>query len=124
MKYINSLFFLFLSTTDAFVPTFQQNERISSSRNLKVGETAPDFSLQDQNGKTVVRSSIKKPLVVYFYPADSTPGCTIEAKAFGEKLQSIRKEFGADVVGISSGNVESKKKFADVVGISSGNVES
>merc|ERR1719221_1950971 len=117
MKYIKSLFFLFLGATDAFVPTFQQSRRPSSSRKLKVGESAPDFSLQDQNGKTVVRSSIKKPLVVYFYPADSTPGCTIEAKAFGEKLQSIRKEFKADVVGISGQGAESKQKFAEELGL-------
>jgi len=117
MKYINILLFFFLSSTDAFGPTLQHSRRQSTSRNLKVGESAPDFSLTDQNGKTVVRSSIKKPLVVYFYPADSTPGCTVEANAFGEKLQSIRKEFGADVVGISSGNLESKKKFADELDI-------
>merc|ERR1712125_299447 len=85
--------------------------------NLKVGETAPDFSLEDQNGKTVKRSSIKKPLVVYFYPADSTPGCTVQATEFNNEINDIRKTFGADVVGISGQDVESKQKFATELGL-------
>ena len=50
-------------------------------------QTAPDFSLVDQNGKTFTRSKNKKPLVVYFYPADSTPGCTVQANAFNDEIQ-------------------------------------
>ncbi|KAL7448354.1 hypothetical protein ACHAWC_000557 [Mediolabrus comicus] len=77
----------------------------------------PDFALVDQNGKTFKRSANKKPLVVYFYPADSTPGCTVQAKAFQEEIQSIRKEFKADVVGISGQGAESKQKFAQELGL-------
>ena len=63
---------LLVAGAAAFAPA--ANSRVSSSAlNLAVGETAPDFALVDQNGKTVKRSSFKKPLVVYFYPADSTP---------------------------------------------------
>jgi thioredoxin-dependent peroxiredoxin len=90
----------------------------SSALNLAVGETAPDFTLQDQNGKNVKRSSIKKPLVVYFYPADSTPGCTVQAQGFDNRIQEIRKQYGAEVVGISGQNVESKQKFANELGLS------
>ena len=79
------------------------------------GETAPDFSLIDQNGKTFTRSKNKKPLVVYFYPADSTPGCTTQAKAFQSEIQDIRKQYKADVVGISGQGAESKQKFASEV---------
>jgi len=79
------------------------------------GETAPDFSLVDQNGKTFTRSKNKKPLVVYFYPADSTPGCTTQAKAFQFEIQDIRKQYKADVVGISGQGAESKQKFASEV---------
>ena len=79
------------------------------------GETAPDFSLVDQNGKTFTRSKNKKPLVVYFYPADSTPGCTTQAKAFQSEIQDIRKQYKADVGGISGQGAESKQKFASEV---------
>lgn len=79
------------ATASAF--TTAPSVRQSTALNLKVGETAPDFSLVDQNGKTFTRSKNKKPLVVYFYPADSTPGCTVQAKEFQKEIQAIRKEF-------------------------------
>lgn len=100
----------------AFAPT--STTKAGSALNLAVGETAPDFALQDQNGKVVKRSSIKKPLVVYFYPNDSSKGCTVQTKAFNEKINEIRKEFGAEVVGISGQDVESKQKFAEELGLS------
>jgi peroxiredoxin Q/BCP len=64
------------TSASAFAPAATTSSRQSSALNLAVGETAPDFALVDQNGKTFKRSANKKPLVVYFYPADSTPGCT------------------------------------------------
>ena len=64
------------TSASAFAPASSTASRQSSALNLAVGETAPDFNLVDQNGKTFKRSGAKKPLVVYFYPADSTPGCT------------------------------------------------
>lgn len=102
-------------SASAFAPatTISRN----SALNLAVGETAPDFSLEDQNGKTFTRSKNKKPLVVYFYPADATPGCTVQAKAFQEEIQTIRKEYKADVVGISGQGAESKQKFASELGL-------
>ena len=102
-------------TASAF--TTAPSVRPSTALNLKVGETAPDFSLVDQNGKTFTRSKNKKPLVVYFYPADSTPGCTVQAKEFQAEIQSIRKEYKADVVGISGQGAESKQKFASELGL-------
>eukprot|EP00568_Trieres_chinensis_P006783 CAMPEP_0183297898 /NCGR_PEP_ID=MMETSP0160_2-20130417/5051_1 /TAXON_ID=2839 ORGANISM="Odontella Sinensis, Strain Grunow 1884" /NCGR_SAMPLE_ID=MMETSP0160_2 /ASSEMBLY_ACC=CAM_ASM_000250 /LENGTH=194 /DNA_ID=CAMNT_0025459795 /DNA_START=58 /DNA_END=642 /DNA_ORIENTATION=+ len=99
----------------AFAP--QLTSRQSTALNLAVGETAPDFSLVDQNGKTVTRSKINKPLVVYFYPADSASGCTVQAQNFNEEIKAIRKEYGADVVGISGQDVESKQKFASELGL-------
>ena len=89
----------------------------SSSLNLAVGETAPDFSLVDQNGKTVTRSAIKKPLVVYFYPADATPGCTVQAQSFNDEVKGIRSKYGAELVGISGQDVASKQKFAKDLGL-------
>jgi peroxiredoxin Q/BCP len=105
-----------LSSAAAFAP-LPAAQRVSSL-NLAVGEVAPDFSLQDQNGKTITRSSIKKPLVVFFYPADSSPGCTKQATAFNEEVKDLKKQYGATVVGISSGDVESKQKFASELGLS------
>jgi peroxiredoxin Q/BCP len=103
----------------AFAPASTSHVVASSTAlNLAVGETAPDFALKDQNGKTVQRSSIKKPLVVYFYPADSTPGCTVQAQGFDARIQEIRKTYGAEVVGISGQGVDSKQKFASELGLS------
>merc|ERR1712087_684759 len=54
---------------------------------------------------------------VYFYPADATPGCTVQAKSFNEEVKDIRKTFGADLVGISGQDVESKQAFAADLGL-------
>jgi cytochrome oxidase Cu insertion factor (SCO1/SenC/PrrC family) len=89
----------------------------STALNLAVGEVAPDFELVDQNGKKVKRSSFKKPLVVYFYPADSTPGCTKQATSFNAAVKQIRNEYGADVVGVSGQGVDSKQAFARELGL-------
>jgi peroxiredoxin Q/BCP len=108
-----------LSSAAAFAPLpVAHQQRVSSPLNLAVGETAPDFSLLDQNGKTVTRSSIKKPLVVFFYPADSSPGCTKQATAFNDEVKELKSKYGATVVGISGQDVESKQKFASELGLS------
>mmetsp|Transcript_5254 Transcript_5254/g.15282 ORF Transcript_5254/g.15282 Transcript_5254/m.15282 type:complete len:201 (-) Transcript_5254:152-754(-) len=104
-----------VTSTEAFAPSTPATK--STALNLAIGETAPDFSLVDQNGKTVKRSSVKKPLVVYFYPADSTPGCTKQAQGFNARIEDIRKTYGADVVGISGQGVESKQEFAQKEGL-------
>eukprot|EP00559_Dactyliosolen_fragilissimus_P009965 CAMPEP_0184859446 /NCGR_PEP_ID=MMETSP0580-20130426/4449_1 /TAXON_ID=1118495 /ORGANISM="Dactyliosolen fragilissimus" /LENGTH=199 /DNA_ID=CAMNT_0027356085 /DNA_START=41 /DNA_END=640 /DNA_ORIENTATION=+ len=109
---------LLATSVSAFVPSKQHPTfSPSSSLNLAIGDTAPDFSLLDQNGKTVVRSSIKKPLIVYFYPADSTPGCTVQAESFNEQVEEIKKTYGAELVGISGQDVESKQAFAKELGL-------
>merc|ERR1719491_582956 len=104
-----------MASANAFVS--KPTASVSSALNLAVGEAAPDFALADQNGKTVKRSSFKKPLVVYFYPADSTPGCTKQANGFNDHINEIRKTYGADVVGISGQGVESKQEFAQKEGL-------
>lgn len=79
---------------------------------LQTGNPAPDFSLPDQNGKTVSLSDFKnkKAVVVYFYPKDETPGCTAEACAFRDDYEDF-KDLGAEVIGISSDSQESHQKF-------------
>jgi peroxiredoxin Q/BCP len=118
MKFRSSLLAAVLvGSAAAFAPSSNSIPSSATALNLAVGETAPDFALQDQNGKTVKRSSIKKPLVVYFYPADSTPGCTTQAKSFNEQVRDIRKTYGAEVVGISGQDVASKQAFAKELGL-------
>ena len=74
---------------------------------------APDFSLLDQDNKTRKLSDwTGKWLVLYFYPKDDTPGCTIEACSFRDEYEVI-KESGAEVVGVSKDSPKSHKKFAD-----------
>ena len=116
MKFAVTFVALLASVADAFAPIAPRSAS-SSALNLAVGEVAPDFALTDQNGKTIKRSQIKKPLVVFFYPADSSPGCTVQAEKFNERVASIRSSYGAEVVGISGQDVDSKSKFASDLGL-------
>ncbi|OVA08307.1 Alkyl hydroperoxide reductase subunit C/ Thiol specific antioxidant [Macleaya cordata] len=76
------------------------------------GAVPPSFTLKDQDGKSVSLSKFKgKPVVVYFYPADETPGCTKQACAFRDSYEKFKKA-GAQVVGISGDGPESHKAFA------------
>lgn len=79
---------------------------------LNIGDTAPDFELPDQNGKTRNLSDYKgKYLLIYFYPKDDTPGCTKEACGFRDNLPHFEKS-NLEVVGISADSVKSHEKFA------------
>jgi peroxiredoxin Q/BCP len=74
-------------------------------------KSAPSFSLPDQNGNSFTLREVSSPYtVVYFYPKDDTPGCTIEAKEFNQALSKFHKR-NITVVGISGGDVRSKEKF-------------
>jgi len=80
---------------------------------LKVGDRAPDFSLPDQTGKTVSLEELKgKQVVVYFYPKDDTPGCTVEACSFRDEYAALKKK-DAIVLGVSPQGSESHRRFAD-----------
>lgn len=85
----------------------------SSKSGVKTGDHAPDFSLPDQNGQTVsLRDLVSKKIVVlYFYPADFSRGCTAEACSFRDSYE-VFKEAGAEVVGVSSQSVDSHRRFA------------
>jgi peroxiredoxin Q/BCP len=76
------------------------------------GGVPPSFTLKDQEGRNVTLSKFKgKPVVVYFYPADETPGCTKQACAFRDSYEKFKKA-GAEVVGISGDDPSSHKAFA------------
>jgi peroxiredoxin Q/BCP len=80
---------------------------------IEAGARAPDFSLRDDDGQTVKLSSLRgKPVVVYFYPRDDTPGCTREACAFRDRRAEIAR-LGATVLGISPDDVDSHRRFRD-----------
>lgn len=79
---------------------------------LSEGATMPDFSLPDQNGRIFnSKDYVGKPLVIYFYPRDNTPGCTKEACSFRDSYGEYEKR-GVTVVGISADSPVSHGKFA------------
>lgn len=80
---------------------------------LDVGQRFPDFSLKNQDGKTETLASYAgKWLVVYIYPKDDTPGCTIQGKAFTATKSEYEKR-GVVVVGLSADDVASHKDFCN-----------
>jgi peroxiredoxin Q/BCP len=80
---------------------------------LEVGAKAPSFSTIDQNGEKVKLGDFKgRPVVLFFYPKDDTPGCTREACGFRDAYAEIR-EAGAEVLGVSVDGQASHKKFAE-----------
>jgi thioredoxin-dependent peroxiredoxin len=85
---------------------------------LENGSIAPEFTLQDQDGTTHTLKSLLAtgPLILYFYPADFTPGCTKEACSFRDLQQELLKA-KLRVVGISPQDVASHKRFAEKHGL-------
>ena len=79
---------------------------------LKVGDKIPSFSLKDQNGNYRNSKELNKPLVLFFYPKDDTPGCTIEVCGFRDKYD-LFKILGAEVWGISNDSNISHLEFAN-----------
>ena len=78
-----------------------------------VGKKAPNFKLISTSGKVVELSKIKsKYIVLYFYPKDDTPGCTLETKDFNSLLSNFKK-VKCEVFGISKDSLESHKKFKE-----------
>lgn len=80
---------------------------------LKVGDRAPEFSAPTNGGGQVSLSDFKgKPVILYFYPKDNTPGCTKEACSFRDQFAQFRKK-GAVVLGVSVDSVKSHDKFVE-----------
>ena len=84
---------------------------MTDAARLEVGQTAPGFSLPDADGNTVRLADFKgRKVIVYFYPAASTPGCTKQACTFRDSLAGLNGA-GIDVVGISPDKPEKLAKF-------------
>jgi len=84
-----------------------------SGEKIEVGSTIPVFSLPDQDGEMFDISTVlgKKNLVIYFYPKDDSPGCTKQACSFRDQYEDF-VDADAEVIGISSDDIESHKAFA------------
>jgi peroxiredoxin Q/BCP len=90
---------------------------MSEQNRLSDGDAAPEFSLPDADGNTVSLSDFRgRSVVVYFYPAASTPGCTKEACDFRDSLAELN-EAGFDVLGISPDKPAKLAKFRDAEGL-------
>ena len=84
---------------------------------LEAGATAPAFTLPDQDGNPVKLSSFKgQQVIVYFYPADDTPGCTKEACQFNDNLRDFTKA-KVPVVGISADGADKHQAFRSKYGL-------
>ncbi|MGE5182595.1 MAG: peroxiredoxin [Acidobacteriota bacterium] len=80
---------------------------------VAVGKKAPAFALESSEGGKVKLSDLAgKPVVVYFYPRDNTPGCTLEAQDFRNAMPTFKK-LGAIVLGVSKDSIASHCKFRD-----------
>lgn len=80
---------------------------------VTAGDPAPDFSLPDQQGRTIRLKQLRgQPVVLYFYPKDDTPGCTREACGLRDSYAKVTKS-GAQVFGVSLDGAESHQKFID-----------
>lgn len=80
---------------------------------IEVGKKAPAFALESSDGGKVKLSDLAgKVVVLYFYPRDNTPGCTLEAQDFRDALPALKK-LGATVLGVSKDSIASHCKFRD-----------
>ena len=78
---------------------------------LNIGDKAPDFSMPTGKGVDIALAGLKGRFVVlYFYPKDDTPGCTIEAKEFNDLKPEFEK-LGAVIIGVSKDNLDSHEQF-------------
>ncbi|CAN5549589.1 thioredoxin-dependent thiol peroxidase [soil metagenome] len=90
---------------------------MSDTARLAKGDKAPAFSLTDADGNTVkLADFLGRKVIVYFYPAASTPGCTKQACDFRDSLAQLN-DGGLDVIGISPDKPEKLAKFRDAEGL-------
>jgi len=80
---------------------------------LAVGAEAPEFTAQTFDGQTIDLAKLRgKPVVLYFYPKDETPGCTIEAQGFRDQMPDLSAA-GIQVIGVSMDSLDAHKEFTE-----------
>lgn len=85
--------------------------QVAEAKDLKVGDKAPEFSAVDDSGRQVsLKDFHGKNVVLYFYPKDNTPGCTIEAKSFRDNFTEFQKK-NTIIIGVSYDSQESHQIF-------------
>lgn len=82
---------------------------------LEAGDDAPTVSAENQDGETL-ELDFATPTVLYFYPRDDTPGCTVEAKGFDAELGAY-DDAGVDVYGVSTDDADSHRDFCEKYGL-------
>jgi peroxiredoxin Q/BCP len=89
-----------------------KNQPQTAAGKVRVGDQAPNFTLPAQSGNMVSLNDFigKKVIVLYFYPKDDTPGCTMEACTFRDSYEAFT-DAGAEVIGVSSDSEESHRQF-------------
>ncbi|HSO39563.1 MAG TPA: peroxiredoxin [Labilithrix sp.] len=98
---------------DAASSTTLASSAAPSTAGLKEGDLAPDVSMTLQDGRQLKLSSLKGQMaVVYFYPKDQTPGCTVEAENFRDRFDDLKKA-GVAVIGVSTQDAASHKAFIE-----------
>jgi thioredoxin-dependent peroxiredoxin len=98
-------------------PSSGKPDRDEHRTRLGPGDRAPAFTLLDQDGtKVSLRDFAGKPVVVYFYPADDTPGCTKEACQFNDNLRAFART-GVAVLGVSPDGAENHTRFRQKYGL-------
>jgi thioredoxin-dependent peroxiredoxin len=90
---------------------------VKHKTHLKAGDKMPFFGGQDQHGNTIASTSFMgKKMVIYFYPKDDTPGCTLEACNLRDNYGQFKSQ-GYEIIGVSRDPISSHKKFADKYGL-------
>ncbi len=88
---------------------------MTTGKNIEIGDTAPDFIASDSEGNTISLSDLiseKLSVVLYFYPKDSTPGCTIQACDFRDSMELLSSK-NVVVLGVSKDSEKSHQKFIE-----------
>ena len=98
---------------EAAATTTSASASAAASAGLKEGDPAPDVAMTLQDGRQLKLSSLKGQMaVVYFYPKDQTPGCTVEAENFRDRFEDLKKA-GIAVIGVSTQDAASHKAFIE-----------
>ncbi len=96
--------------------TDTQSTNHASAEVSTIGKTVPDFSASTTAGTFTLSAQRGKPVLIYFYPKDNTPGCTTEAMQFRDQYADFQKS-GCCIIGVSRDSLKSHQGFKDKLGL-------